>query len=70
MKNIASLKSSVVLPALGAIMLAGSASADIYKVFWPEENQQGSSGWDAVKIVNISSKPYWTAVWLASTHKT
>jgi hypothetical protein len=55
MKNIASLKSSVVLPALVAIMLAGSASADIYKVFWPEENMQGSSGWDAVKIVNISS---------------
>jgi hypothetical protein len=24
-------------------------------VFWPEENQQGSSGWDAIKIVNISS---------------
>ena len=55
MKNIASLKSSVVLPALGAIMLAGSASADIYKVFWPEESQKDTSGWDTVKIVNISS---------------
>jgi len=55
MKNIASLKSSVLLPALGAIMLAGSASADIYKVFWPEEMMQGIPGWDAVKIVNISS---------------
>jgi len=55
MRNISTLKSSVVLPALGAIMLTSSASADIYKVFWPEENMQGTSGWDAVKIVNISS---------------
>jgi hypothetical protein len=31
------------------------AFADIYKVFWPEENQRGTAGWDAVKIVNISS---------------
>ena len=40
------------------IILAGSvnqANADIYKVFWPEENQKGTAGWDAVKIVNISS---------------
>ena len=55
MKSITRLKFSVMLPALAAIMLSGSASADIYKVFWPEENQQGSAGWDAVKIVNISS---------------
>ena len=43
---------------LTCIILAGSinqANADIYKVFWPEENQKGSAGWDAVKIVNISS---------------
>ena len=43
---------------LTCIILVGSinqANADIYKVFWPEENQKGSAGWDAVKIVNISS---------------
>ena len=32
-----------------------AAFADIYKVYWPEENQRGTAGWDAVKIVNISS---------------
>ena len=32
-----------------------SASADIYKIFWPEENQRGNSGWDSVKIINVSS---------------
>jgi hypothetical protein len=36
-------------------MIASPVNADIYKVFWPEENQKGSAGWDAVKIVNISS---------------
>jgi hypothetical protein len=36
-------------------MIASPVNADIYKVFWPEESMQGSEGWDAVKIVNISS---------------
>ena len=38
-----------------ALSAGTQLNADIYKVFWPEENMQGSSGWDAVKIVNISS---------------
>jgi len=30
-------------------------SADIYKVLWPEEAQKGNAGWNAVKIVNMTS---------------
>ena len=38
-----------------ALSVGTQLNADIYKVFWPEENMQGSAGWDAVKIVNVSS---------------
>ena len=55
MRHITKFKSLFTLPALVASMLASSASADIYKVFWPEEMMQDTSGWDTVKIVNISS---------------
>jgi hypothetical protein len=44
-----------ILTIMFAMIASTQLHADIYKVFWPEENQRGSSGWDAVKIVNISS---------------
>ena len=40
---------------MSACLIYGPVQADIYKVFWPEENMRGTSGWDAVKIVNVSS---------------
>jgi hypothetical protein len=36
-------------------MIASPVNADIYKVFWPATDTKGSPGYNAVKIVNISS---------------
>ena len=43
------------LLALLTAIIPHVCSADIYKVLWPEEAQKGNTGWNAVKIVNMTS---------------
>ena len=43
------------LLALSTAIIPHMCSADIYKVLWPEEAQKGNAGWNAVKIINMTS---------------